>query len=309
MHGKSVNRRRRDVACGVVWTSGSGAAASARHRAAAYGGSPGISAISSTSSIDDTRWIFRSPRTFSGMSSLTAFSLRFGGSLLDAERCAARTFSLMPPTGSTRPESVISPVIATRGRTGRPVSSETSAVASVTPAEGPSFGMAPSGTCRCRSTRSKNDSSIPSCRAWARTQREGGLGALLHHVAELAGERQALLAAHLRGLDVEHLAAGRGPGEAGRDARDQGALVHLLLAHEVGRAQELLDLLGRDARPSRSTPSALLAGDLADDARDLALEVPQAGLARVLADQLHERVVAEGHLLGRRARGSRAGAG
>ena len=35
-------------------------------------------------------------------------------------RCAASTFSLMPPTGSTRPESVISPVMATRGRTGRP---------------------------------------------------------------------------------------------------------------------------------------------------------------------------------------------
>ncbi len=38
------------------------------------------------------------------------------------------------------PDSVISPVIATSPRTGRPVSSDASAVAMVTPADGPSFG-------------------------------------------------------------------------------------------------------------------------------------------------------------------------
>ena len=44
------------------------------------------------------------------------------------------------------PESEISPVIATRGRTGRPVSKLTSAVTIATPADGPSFGIAPEGT-------------------------------------------------------------------------------------------------------------------------------------------------------------------
>ena len=44
--------------------------------------------------------------------------------------------------------SVISPVIATSALTCRPESAETSAVAIVTPAEGPSFGTAPAGTCR-----------------------------------------------------------------------------------------------------------------------------------------------------------------
>ena len=62
-------------------------------------------------------------------------------------RRAASTFSLTPPMGSTFPDSVISPVIAMSPRTGRPVSSETSAVVIVTPAEGPSLGMAPEGTC------------------------------------------------------------------------------------------------------------------------------------------------------------------
>ncbi len=48
--------------------------------------------------------------------------------------------------GSTRPRSVISPVIATSLRTGIPVSALMSAVAIVTPAEGPSLGIAPAGT-------------------------------------------------------------------------------------------------------------------------------------------------------------------
>jgi hypothetical protein len=50
-------------------------------------------------------------------------------------RCAARTFSLIPPTGSTLPRSVISPVMATSLCTGRRMVSEVSAVMIVTPAE------------------------------------------------------------------------------------------------------------------------------------------------------------------------------
>ena len=61
-------------------------------------------------------------------------------------RAAASSFSLSPPTGSTRPRSVISPVIATSRRTGWPVKSDTSAQAIVTPADGPSLGTAPAGT-------------------------------------------------------------------------------------------------------------------------------------------------------------------
>jgi hypothetical protein len=43
-------------------------------------------------------------------------------------RCAATTFSLMPPTGSTSPRRLISPVIATSGCTLRAVISDSSAV-------------------------------------------------------------------------------------------------------------------------------------------------------------------------------------
>ena len=45
-------------------------------------------------------------------------------------------------------------------------------------------------------------------------------------------------------------------------------------------------------------PLGVLAGDLAADRGDLALEVPQAGLAGVVGDDLPDRVVAERHVLG-----------
>ena len=48
-------------------------------------------------------------------------------------------------SGSTRPRSVISPVMARSRRTGCPVSRLAMAVAMVTPADGPSLGVAPAG--------------------------------------------------------------------------------------------------------------------------------------------------------------------
>ncbi len=62
-------------------------------------------------------------------------------------RFAASTFSLIPPTGSTWPRNVISPVIAISFLTGISVTAEINATANVIPALGPSFGTAPSGTC------------------------------------------------------------------------------------------------------------------------------------------------------------------
>src|SRR5712691_3220126 len=60
-------------------------------------------------------------------------------------RCAAITFSLMPPTDSTLPRSVISPVMATSCLTGRSPITDAMHVAIATPADGPSFGIAPAG--------------------------------------------------------------------------------------------------------------------------------------------------------------------
>ena len=72
---------------------------------------------------------------------------------------------MIPPTGSTLPRSVISPVMATSLRTGRRVASEASAVTMVTPAEGPSLGMAPAGTWTWMVLPSKSLGSMSSASA------------------------------------------------------------------------------------------------------------------------------------------------
>jgi hypothetical protein len=51
-----------------------------------------------------------------------------------------------PPFGSTRPCSLTSPVMSSVGFTGGPLMSDAIAVTIVTPALGPSFGIAPAGT-------------------------------------------------------------------------------------------------------------------------------------------------------------------
>ena len=86
-------------------------------------------------------------------------------------RCAASALSFSPPIGRTWPVSVISPVIASASRTWRPVSSDSSAVAIVIPALGPSFGIAPAGTWMWMSwVRNQSDGRFgASSRRWPRT--------------------------------------------------------------------------------------------------------------------------------------------
>ena len=104
-----------------------------------------------TSSTRETKWNSSCSRRCSGISSTSA-ALSSGATMWRIpRRCAASAFSFRPPIGSTCPLSVISPVIAVSERTGRPVTREAIAVAIVMPALGPSFGMAPAGTCTWRS--------------------------------------------------------------------------------------------------------------------------------------------------------------
>ncbi len=53
--------------------------------------------------------------------------------------------------------------------TGRPVTNDASAVVIVMPAEGPSFGIAPDGTCKWNLRCSNAPGSTPSSFAFART--------------------------------------------------------------------------------------------------------------------------------------------
>src|SRR5688572_7325982 len=85
-------------------------------RRGGVGGAGGLatsfsSAASTTSPMRETSMISSSCLTSVGISSMSA-SLREGRMMrLIPARCAASTFSLIPPTGKTSPESVISPVI------------------------------------------------------------------------------------------------------------------------------------------------------------------------------------------------------
>ena len=100
-----------------------------------------------------------------------------------------------------------------------PRAADTIAVAMVTPADGPSLGIAPAGTWMCRSCLLRISGEMPSDTGLLADVAQRGARRLLHHVAELTGEGEVPVAAgQQRRLDVEHVAAGLGPGQAGRDA-------------------------------------------------------------------------------------------
>jgi hypothetical protein len=81
-------------------------------------------------------------------------------------------------------------------RTGMLVKAETSVTARVIPADGPSFGMAPSGTCTWTSLAAKISGVDTELVGFGADEGQGGVGRLLHDIAELAGEGQLALAAH-----------------------------------------------------------------------------------------------------------------
>ena len=169
------------------------------------------------------------------------------------------------------------------------------AVAIVIPALGPSLGIAPAGTCTWNARFSNASSSIPSCGAERAHRRDRDLRGLLHHVAELTREDELVAVLVGRRLDEEDVATRRRRGEAGRHAGHCGPLrglaKHLLAAERVahGGLVDLdggLDLLRRDLRRG-----------LAQDRPELALELADARLARVLGDDELDRLVGDRDLV------------
>ena len=199
---------------------------------------------------------------------------------------AATTFSLMPPTGSTRPRSEISPVMAVSLRTVRSVSSEASAVNIATPALGPSFGVAPAGTWTWMSLFSNIEGVDAELSGAALDQGQRRLRALAHHVAELAGQDQRALSGRAGGLDEEDVAADRRPGEPGRDAGHAGA--HRDLVFEAGLAEHRGEILRGDDDPVGAAFGDLDRG-IAQCLADFALQIANAGLAGIAADDQPER--------------------
>ena len=113
---------------------------------------------------------------------------------------------------------------------------------------------------------------------------------LLHHVAELPGQDQALVALHRGRLDEEDVAAGAGHGQPGRDAGDRGALDRLL--EEALAAERVAQRLGVE----HDRRLGLAGGDPrrrpAQQLAQFALELAHAGLAGVLGDDAAQDLVA-----------------
>ena len=205
-------------------------------------------------------------------------------------RSAASSFSLRPPIGRTRPRKVTSPVIATSRRTGMPVSVEIIAVTMPMPADGPSLGTAPSGKWTWMSLRAKIDRLDAIGRRARLHEAHRRLDRFLHHFAELAGRLDLALAGDGDRFDRQQFAADLGPGEAG----DRADLVLFLAdavtvapnAEEIGEVVrgelDALDLAFED-----------LAQRLAGDLGQLALQRPDAGFARVVANDAAQALVGE----------------
>ena len=100
----------------------------------------------------------------------------------------------------------------------------------------------------------------PSCVGVRAHPRERRLRRLLHHVAELAGDRQLALARVGGRLDEEDVAADGRPGEPGRDARVGGALARVgreAARPEPRRAACSASIATVSALPSATSRAAL----------------------------------------------------
>ena len=163
-------------------------------------------------------------------------------------RKAANSFSLRPAIGHTRPRSVISPVMARSRRTGMPVITDTIAVAMATPAEGPSFGVAPSGTCTLDVALVKQGRlNAEGERAHAHVRRRRR-DQFLHHVAQVASHHNLSLADFITNIAESDFRYTQGrmrpslalskPGSCAIEARrDRGCELD---AHRFGARDQLL---------------------------------------------------------------------
>ena len=185
-------------------------------------------------------------RRCSGMSSRSG-SLRRGAiTRAIPARWAASAFSFSPPIGSTWPVSVISPVIAVSSRTGRPRDERRQR------RRHRDAGARPVLRHRARRDvqvevvrRRTSPRELGRARACAAHPRERGLGGLLHHVAELAGDRQLALARHrasprrtarrrptgVHARPVATPGCARAPARLGQEARAAEQLAHARRGH------------------------------------------------------------------------------
>ena len=162
--------------------------------------------------------------------------------MLAPDEVRGEDLALQPADGQHPPRSVISPVIATSLRTGMPVRALTMAVAMVMPADGPSLGMAPAGHVDVQGVLLEDLARDAQLGRVGADPGQARPGRLAHHLAELAGEDEVLLALHAGDLDRDDVAADLGH----HQARGRADLV-------LG-----LQLAVLEARAARGTRSSFL---------------------------------------------------
>ena len=175
----------------------------------------GRSASRSTSSAVSTRWILSARLMLSGTSRRSG-SLA-AGMMHGGDAAAHRGAELLPQAADREHPPGQRDLAGHRQseRIGRPVNRLASTVAIVTPAEGPSFGIAPSGKCTCTSALAEAAPRDAEVLGAAAHPRGRGLHRLDHHGAELAGDLELARPRHRDRLDREQVAAGA-PSRRGR---------------------------------------------------------------------------------------------
>ena len=120
--------------------------------------------------------------------------------------------------------------------------------------------------------------------------RQRRLARLLHHVAELSGQRDPALALHAGGLDEEQVASRLRPGQAGGHAGQLGTLRRLRVV--LLGSEDDFQVFRRDGALGTAT-FGYIHRHRAAHVRDGALQVADARLARVAADDLRQRLVGQ----------------
>ena len=121
-------------------------------------------------------------------------------------------------------------------------------------------------------------------------------GTLLHHVAQITGQRQlASLTFRQRGLDEQYLATHAGPCQSGHHASIGVALVDVAI--EGWLAQQVFQLRGSNLVEGQLAVRSIFHSHLAQSLVDLLLQLAHATLAGVLLDNLLDGGLVEGQLL------------
>src|SRR5690242_5451028 len=108
---------------------------------------------------------------------------------------------------------------------------------------------------------------------------------LLHHLAELSSHGEAALALHLVGLDEEHVAPSRSPSKSHGHACTLSALSDFGVDAYLDAAQKFLnDFFGQDKLIGLAFGNTTRL--LTAHRSDIAFEIANAGLTRVVADDV-----------------------